>query len=341
VYKDYLNYLLFVADVSGAVAMNNRRVIKSLRSLCRIVEAGEKGYAVSAANITSPGLKILLRSFAQQRARFKNEILAEISNLGGDTHLRSSLRGAIHRGRINIFAALANGNEERERVVLKEILVGENAALRAYETTLRKSLHPNLLSMLEFQYEVLLKLVEQIRLLNGQGRRRMVVHLFDSESNIEAALRELYYAGFDLKGIQKIPFGDGVEIYDGRGATIQETVLSGAVGGALWGSLIGAIAGFGVEEIYGAAPPEMLPIYGLWALVALAAISGGALVGSLLGYALGTGIAEEDVVQYGHGMAQGQILLLSLVESSRVKEAGWIMRQVNSQAWAKTNPAPA
>ncbi len=320
--------------------MNDLQVVRTLQALYRIVEAGERGYAVSAANVNNRGLKILLRSFAQQRARFKGEILAEIKRLGGFAKIRSSLRGAIHRGRINIFAALANGNDERERVVLKEILIGENAALRTYEATLRKDLPPQVLNLLEFQYEILLKVVEQVRMLRGRGRRRMIVYLFDSAANIEAALQELYYAGFDLKGIQRIPFGDSVEVYDGRGATIRETVLSGAVGGALWGSLVGAFAGFGAEEASSLIPSGMLPDNGLWALVALSAIGGGAMVGSLLGFALGLGISEEDVVQYGEGMADGQVLLLTLVENSRAKEAGWIMRQVNSQVWAKTTTIP-
>lgn len=315
--------------------MNTSKVIRTLRSLCRIVEAGEKGYAVSAANVANPALKLLFRSFARQRARFKDEILAEIKRLGGDTRIKSSIRGMIHRGRINIFAALANGNDERERVVLKEIVVGETAALGKYEATLRASLPLEVLGALETQYEEVLKVVEQIRLLRGKGRRRMIVHLFDSEANIEAALRELYYAGFDLKGIQRIPFGDSIEIYDGRGATVRETVFSGAVGGALWGSLIGVFAGIGAEEAFHLVPFGAIPAHGIWALVALAAIVGGSLVGALLGYALGQGISEEDRYQYAQGLERGQVILMTLVDINRAKEVGWIMKQVNLQSWVK------
>ncbi len=47
---------------------SNRRASKALDYLYRIVEAGEKGYAVAAANVDNRGLKLLFKSYAQQRA---------------------------------------------------------------------------------------------------------------------------------------------------------------------------------------------------------------------------------------------------------------------------------
>ena len=44
-----------------------------------------------------------------------------------------SVPAIVHRGRMNIFAALTIGERSRERVVLREILVGERAAVTAYE----------------------------------------------------------------------------------------------------------------------------------------------------------------------------------------------------------------
>jgi uncharacterized protein (TIGR02284 family) len=86
--------------------MNSQRVVKALGHLCRIVEAGERGYAVAASNVSNRALKILFQTFAQQRVRFKDELLAEIKSLGGYARLSSSLLGLVHRGRIDIFVAL-------------------------------------------------------------------------------------------------------------------------------------------------------------------------------------------------------------------------------------------
>jgi Domain of unknown function (DUF2383) len=78
-------------------------------------------------------LKILYRVYAQQRRKFKEEIFDEIQRLGGHSRPRSNILGILHRGRIDIFAAMTIGDEGVENLLLKEILVGESTALRAYE----------------------------------------------------------------------------------------------------------------------------------------------------------------------------------------------------------------
>jgi len=138
--------------MQGDTTMDNLAVSKALSYLCRIVEAGEKGYAVSAANVSNQGLKLLLKSHAQQRSRFKSEILAEIRRLDSNLNPRNSIRGVLHRGRINIFSALAAGNDEKEKIVLKEIMVGEKIALKAYETALKKDLPRETQGLISRQY---------------------------------------------------------------------------------------------------------------------------------------------------------------------------------------------
>src|SRR5690349_23527388 len=86
--------------------MNNSAVIKTLASLYKIVEAGEKGYAVASANVNNRALKLFFSSYAQQRLNFKEEIFTEMERLGGSHKPRSSLLGIIHRGRIDIFATM-------------------------------------------------------------------------------------------------------------------------------------------------------------------------------------------------------------------------------------------
>jgi len=47
--------------------MNNLSTRKALVYLYKIVEAGEKGYAVVASNVKNRALKILFQSYSQQR----------------------------------------------------------------------------------------------------------------------------------------------------------------------------------------------------------------------------------------------------------------------------------
>src|SRR5688500_19697266 len=163
--------------------------------LYKIVEAGEKGYAVVASNVRTRALKILYKSYAQQRFQFKEEIFAEIQRLGGHARPGSNFLGLVHRGRIDIFAALTIGAENVEKVVLKEVLLGETVAVKAYEKTLKKDLAPETREMLERQFDEVRKVVEQVRLLKGQNGKRLVLRLYDSKTDAEEALQTRKSAG--------------------------------------------------------------------------------------------------------------------------------------------------
>ena len=114
--------------------------LNALSNLYKIAEAGERGYAVAAASVKNRGFKVLFKSHAQQRAEYKEALFAEIQRLGGTSSPQSSPLAAIHRGRITIFATMTIGEENIERVVLKEVLLGERVARRTYEKTLERLL---------------------------------------------------------------------------------------------------------------------------------------------------------------------------------------------------------
>src|SRR5687767_13836959 len=174
---------------------------KALVYLYKLVEAGERGYAVAASNVSNHALKILYKSQAQQRLQFKEEIFAEIQRLGGHARPGSNFLGLVHRGRIDIFAALTIGAENVEKVVLKELLLGETVAVKAYEKTLKKDLPPEIREMIERQCDELRKVVEQVRLIKEQDGKRLVLRLYDSQTDAEEALESLKSAGFSEKAI--------------------------------------------------------------------------------------------------------------------------------------------
>jgi len=309
--------------------MATDRVLGSLNYLYRIVEAGEKGYAVSASNVNNQGLKILLKSYAQQRARFKSEIQSEIKRLGGEVNPRSSIRGALHRGRIDIFAALTIGGREREGVVVREILIGEKIALQTYKSTLKSDLSAETRTIIERQYEEVSKVVEQIQLMRGVKGRQLIIQLFDEVADVELAMQELNKADVELETIQKMTIDDSIELYSGKGTTVFETSLSGAVGGSLWGSLIGAIAGFSAQQataiVDGASTGLVVD---LWILIAIAGFLAGALIGGVLGYAIGVGISEDDSYLYDQSAIRGKLIVLAITRKPDIVRTGQIMTRV-------------
>ena len=318
--------------------MRGQRLSGDLSVLYRILEAGEKGYAVSAANVSNRGLKAALKSYARQRAGFKSEVLMALQRLAGHARTRPSVRGFLHRGRITIFAALTIGSDEREQVVLKEVLIGERAALRTYEKILKGGMPDPLREVLTRQYFEVRAAYDQIHLLRGREGKRLILRLFDSGHAAESAAQELGKAGFDTQAIEQLDFNEVFSAYDGNYPAVAETTASGAVGGAFWGSLVGTLAGAGLDAAnlssFGLMAGE-----NLWAWIALAGIGAGALVGALLGFAIGLGIHGEDAYLYDQSLRRGKIVLKARVDALRAKEASRIMSDASARGRARTVPA--
>jgi len=307
--------------------MSDQKTLQTLGYLYKIVDAGEKGYAVCAANIDNPGLKILFKSYSQQRAQFKAEILSEIKRIGGSLRLRSSFRGIVHRGRIDIFAALSSGKEEREGVILHEIILGEKAALRAYEKTIKAELPAQTAQLISRQHEQLITIFEQLLLMRGHTGKRMLIQLFDRKEDATRALKVLEESGSHPTKIEQIDIPNSPGQYPSRGNSVRETAISGAVGGGLWGCVIGSVAGISSDYVANTGLLASAQPAGTWVYIALAGIAGGTLIGMILGFAIGTGISEEDAYQYNHSMQQGQFLLLVTLETDQIFEAQRVMAQ--------------
>lgn len=300
-------------------------VVNSLAYLHTINDAGEKGYAVAALNCKNRGLKVLFKAFAQQRSKFKQEISAELERVGADFQPRTSFRGMVHRGRINIFATLIIETDGREKMILNEILLGETVAKKTYEKALQKILPATTRRLLEIQYVAVCAVIEQVRLIRGYEGKRQVIFLYDSEKDVEKILQSLKQAGFPAETAERITLADFAETYTGKGRPVFEAALSGAAGGVLWGSVIGSLAGLGAMQSSGVDPQLMISPAIVWATIALLGILGGALVGAVLGFFIGLGVSEEDTYQYQHSMEHGVAIIRILIDEARAREAGKIL----------------
>ena len=122
---------------------------------------------------------------------------------------------------------------------------------------------------------------------------------------------------------------DFSERYTGKGSTVSDAILSGAVGGSLWGSVIGSLAGLGAMQTTGVDPLLMISPQNIWTFVAMSGIIGGVIVGSILGFFIGLGVSEEDTYQYSHSMEHGYAIVKILIDESRSKEANQILARAH------------
>ena len=313
--------------------MNLSHVQNALSYLYKIVEAGEKGYAVVASNARNRALKILFQSASQQRRRFKEEIFAEIQQLGGQNRPRSSILGMIHRGRIDIFSHFTIGDENVERVLLKEVLLGERVAIRAYEKTIEQDLPPETAALVARQYQEVRKVVDEMRLLFGKDGKRLVLRLYDDRKDAEQALRSLKKEGIAEEAMQIQNFNPPMlEPTQGRGTTILETMLSGAIGGDIWGVVAACFAAVGIWQMAAFQHEQASPLVVLFAMLGL--IAAGTFIGGMLGLFIGWGVASQDN-QLTEAVRQGEVQLRTLIDERLASKAWQIMNQVAISARAR------
>ena len=313
--------------------MNTLAARNALISLYKIVEAGEKGYAVLASNVKNRALKILFQSYSHQRRQFKDEIFEEIRRLGGETRPGDNILGMIHRGRIDIFATLTIGDENVERVLLKELKLGERVALKAYERTLKQDLPPETRVLIDSQYQEVRKIVDQIRLLRGQDGKRLVLRLYDSRADAEQAVQSLKQAGISEKDIKVEDFNPpAIEPYKGRGTTLMETILSGGVGGGIWGVVAGILGAISVMQIAALNENPVSPIMVMVVMFGL--IAAGIFIGSMVGLFIGWGVSSQDTY-ISETVKKGEVLIETLIDESLASKAWGIMNQVAISARAR------
>jgi len=305
--------------------------MRQLSRLYRICKAGEWGFEVSAENVSNRGLKVILKSFSQQRAAFAREIKEMVEKEEGSITTRRSIRGIIHRGRIAIRGAMTIGAQNVENGVLNEILLGEEAATKTYKSVLGKTLPADAQTLIERQFEEMQATFEELRLLRGRSGQRLVVRLFDSEHDTDTALQALTKAGFERRNIDVAEVQAVTKVYEGQSHKLDETIISGAVGGAIWGGILGAIIGLNFLLF-----PNIGAMMGnpaeSWAFSALGGTLIGALFGAILGLLIGRGISEEDAYLYDDSVRHGVNLIQLTTNNERSAEAAHIMHDVNAAA---------
>ena len=129
--------------------LENSDVVGVLNSLIETCKDGEKGFKTAAEGVTNGDLATLFLNYAEQRGSFAAELQAEVRRIGGDPENGGSAIGAVHRGWIDIKAAVAGKDEG---AVVSEAERGEDHAVRAYRQALEKSLPTAIQTIVENQY---------------------------------------------------------------------------------------------------------------------------------------------------------------------------------------------
>src|SRR5262245_13417243 len=115
------------------MAIDKDDVISTLNGLIETCKDGQEGFKTAAEGVGDTSLKKLFYEYSQQRAQFVGELQSEVRNLGGDPEKSGSMAAALHRGWIDIKAAVTGKDDH---AILAECERGEDSAVNAYQEAL-------------------------------------------------------------------------------------------------------------------------------------------------------------------------------------------------------------
>lgn len=149
--------------------LKNDEVVSILNELIETCENGTHGFKTASDAVENPAAKALFASRLPNIMRGESELKAEVRRLGGDPDTRGTIAGAIHRGWIDLKAAVTGKNEE---AIVMECERGEEHAAHAYEEALQKDLPFDTRAIVERQYRGVVENLERVRALSTDAATR-------------------------------------------------------------------------------------------------------------------------------------------------------------------------
>jgi uncharacterized protein (TIGR02284 family) len=126
----------------------NDDVVSLLNELIETCRDGQQGFQEAADGVERSDMKTFFSSCSLERAGFVGELQSLVRSLGGEPAEEGSMAGALHRGWIDLKAAITGKDDE---AILNECERGEDSAKETYHDALAEELPSNVREVLERQ----------------------------------------------------------------------------------------------------------------------------------------------------------------------------------------------
>jgi uncharacterized protein (TIGR02284 family) len=113
----------------------SEKSISILNDLIETCKDGQQGFSTAAKDAKDAELGRVFSHYAAQRGNYIRELQQRVRALGGDPDKHGSVSGSLHRGWINLKAAVSS---DEPHAVLSECERGEDAAVANYRSALRE-----------------------------------------------------------------------------------------------------------------------------------------------------------------------------------------------------------
>jgi uncharacterized protein (TIGR02284 family) len=145
---------------------SKEETVKVLNDLIRTSEDGERGFKAAAEKAEDTNLRSLFQDRAMTCHSAATELQSLVRALGGKPADSGSVAGAAHRGWAKARAAVGDNNV----AMLEEVERGEDVAKAAYAKALDADLPPDVLQVVDEQYQGVLRNHAKVRDLRNQYR---------------------------------------------------------------------------------------------------------------------------------------------------------------------------
>jgi len=145
--------------------MDKDEVITNLNDLIETSKDGAEGFRTCAEHVQDLQLKTLFEERAREVNAAALELQDIVRSLGGDPETKSSLSGTLHRRWLDVKSVITGHDDH---AVLSECERGEDVALKRYRNVLDKVLPAEIRTVVERQYQGVLRNRDQVKSLHDQ-----------------------------------------------------------------------------------------------------------------------------------------------------------------------------
>jgi uncharacterized protein (TIGR02284 family) len=140
-----------------------------LNDLVETSKDGEKGFRAAAEDTQNAELRPVFLKRADDCAKGAAELQELVARLGDRPGEGGSVAGALHRGWVNLKAAVSN---RTDLAILEECERGEDVAKARYRKALEETLQEDIRVVVQRQYDGVMRNHDQIRDLRDRYRAK-------------------------------------------------------------------------------------------------------------------------------------------------------------------------
>jgi uncharacterized protein (TIGR02284 family) len=158
--------MLYKKEIAMQATQDTHTALNHLIEVCR---DGQEGFAAAAKVMQETPLHAELIQYSLQRRGFALDLEASLNAMGDTPQAAGSVAAAIHRGWMNLKAAIAKNDRY---AVLAECERGEDCAVRTYREAIGADLGPSIGSLVRSQLEQVQRVHDRIKALRDAAKHK-------------------------------------------------------------------------------------------------------------------------------------------------------------------------